>query len=182
MKDSRLTDSELELLSQLLKEDSVSIVWDINAFYFNTAKASYKLECFDDKPDGSGYEYDEIFFCKFLKLSKKEKFEVGNPKYWYKIIAKKAKIKALEVVEVVQKYPEARLVEENELEATAGINKVSLGLIITTTEGLVPAFLLPSNHGFSWPSKFDFYSFNEVNELLREEIKIYKIKTVPNNT
>jgi hypothetical protein len=182
MKDLRLTDSEVALLSQLLREESVSIIWDLNAFYFNTENATYKLECLDDHPDGSDYEYDEIFYCTFTKLKKKEVFKEGDPKYWYKIISYKAKVETIEVVEAVQKFPENCLVNEFDLEKNDGLNKVTLGLIVTTSEGKVPAFLLPSNHGFSWPYKFDFYSFNEIEELLRKEIKIYKIKTAPNNT
>jgi len=182
MKDLRFTDSEVELLSQLLKEESLLIVWDLNAFYFNTKKETYKLECFDEHPEGSDFEYDEIFYCRFFKLEKPQKFKEGDSKYWYKIISTNTNIQAIEIVEVTQKFPEDVVVDEEQIQELKGVNKVSLGLILLTSEGLVPAILLPSNHGFSWHDKYGFYNSSEVEEMLKKEIKKYKIKSVPNHT
>jgi len=176
MKDLRLTDIEIELLSQLMEKESVSIIWDINAFYFNTAKDTYKLECCEDHPAGSNYEYDEIFYCKFLKLKKKQIFKEGDSKFWFKIISSQANIKEIDIVEVTQKFPEDKLVNIEELGNEEGVNKLSLGLIIKTIEGMVPAILFPSNHGFIWLDDYRFYSLNEIEEILKSEIKTYKIK------
>lgn len=180
MKDLRLTDIEIELLSQLIGQESVSIIWDINAFYFNIEEFTFKLECFDEHPEGSDFEYDEIFFCRFTKLKKKEKFKEGDSSFWFKIISIQAIIKDIDIVEVAQKFPDNQLVDIDELGNEDGINKVSLGLVLKTNEGIVPAVLLPSNHGFSWPDKYEFYSLSELEEILETEIKIYKIKKVPN--
>jgi hypothetical protein len=182
MKDLRFTDSEVELLSQLLKEESLSIVWDLNAFYFNTKKETYKLECFDEHPEGSDFEYDEIFYCRFFKLEKPQKFKEADRKYWYKIISTNTTILTIEIIEITQQLPDGVVVDDKMINELTGLNKVSLGLILTTTDGMVPAFLLPSNHGFSWHDKYGFYNSSEVEELLKNEIKTYKIKSVPNHT
>ncbi|KAA9331815.1 hypothetical protein [Adhaeribacter soli] len=176
MKDLRFSDSEVQLLSELLKLNSVEIVWDINAFYFNSEKVTYKLECFDDYPDGSNFEYDEIFYCRFLKLPELQKFKEGDPAFWFKIISTDSIIQAINILEVCHKYPEGVLVDESDELDFKGLNNVSLGLIITTKEGVLPAFLLPANHGFTWLEKFGFYKDKEVEEILKHKIKKYKIR------
>ncbi len=164
---------------KLIKKQSISIVWDINAFYFNTNDLTYKLECFDDLPEGSDYEYDEIFFCRFEKLDKKIKFHKDNPKFWYKIILEDTGIESIKIVDVIEVYPDETLINETEKgNFNNGLNYLTLGFVIETKEGFIPAFLLPSNHGFTWLEKYGFYSENEVKILLKENIKKFELRAV----
>lgn len=175
MKDLTIDRNQIELLKELMQFETLEIIWDINAFYFNTELQTYKLECFDEKPLGSEYQYDEIFYCQFLKLEKQLKFDKNNPKYWYKIISKSCRILKIQSVNIMQLFPDDRLIsyaKDNQLE---GINKLTVGLIIETDKGLVPAFLLPSNFGFQWQPKFDFYLKNEIEDLLFENLTHFKI-------
>ena len=180
MKDFRIDIKQIELLNELIGIES-TIIWDINAFYFNSSNTSYKLECLEDIPAGSEYKYDEIFYCEFIKHENQIEFEEGNPKYWYKIIDKKAKIESIEIINIIQEFPDDELLNnENETTNSKGINRLTIGLIIKTENGWIPAFLLPSNHGFSWQGKYQYYQKEEVEFLLRKEIKKYQIKTVLN--
>lgn len=70
MTDLRFTSTETKLIASLLNYDNISIIWDVNAFYFNTANATFKLECYDTQPEGSDNRFDEVFFCRFCKLNK----------------------------------------------------------------------------------------------------------------
>lgn len=179
MNDLRINSSEIILIRELIELKSVSIIWDINAFYFNSYDSTYKLECFDDLPEGSDFEYDEIFFCRFEKLNERIEFKTGDPKFWHKIVSEDTKIGSVKIVDVIEVYPDQRLIEESEKEKfESGLNYISLGLIIETDEGFVPAFLLPSNHGFTWLDRYDFYSEAELNKLLEENIKKFKLTTV----
>lgn len=179
MNDVRLTVSEINLLAELLTEKSVSIIWDINAFYFNASGVTYKLECYEVLPDGSNSQYDELFFCKFSRLPKSLLFKQEKPGYWYKIVAHNAEIQLLEIVEVTQLFPGNQLLDEQDIAVNAaGLNKVCLGLLITTEAGVLPALLLPSNHGFMWLEKYDFYERYEVEKILSEHIKKYRLKKV----
>jgi hypothetical protein len=179
MNDLRFTSDELKLLSELLNPSESSIIWDINAFYFNIAKSTYKLECFDASPDGSNYQYDEIFFCRFTKLSNQIQFEEDNEKYWYKIFSKSISISSFDIIDIIQVYPSQTIIDKNALKQYInGINRMTLGVVINTPLGSIPAFLLPSNHGFAWHPKFDFYSKGEIEEILKSDIKNYEIRSI----
>ena len=179
MNDLRINSGEISLIIELIKKQSISIIWDINAFYFNANNSTYKLECFDDLPEGSDYEYDEIFFCRFEKLDKKIEFQKDNPKFWYKIISEDIKIESIKIVDVIEVYPDEILIDETEKENfNNGLNYLTLGFVIETKEGFVPAFLLPSNHGFAWLDKYGFYSENEIGNLLKENIEKFELRAV----
>ena len=179
MKDLRINNEEINLIIELVKHQSISIIWDINAFYFNTNESTYKLECIDDLPEGSNYKYDEIFYCRFEKLNEKIKFHKNNPKYWYKIISEGTKIESIKIVDIIEVYPDGILIDETEKRNfDKGSNYLSLGFVIETKEGFIPAFLLPSNHGFTWLEKYDFYSENEIDNLLKENIETFELRTV----
>ncbi len=181
MQDLRIDINQINSLESLKNKD-VSIIWDINAFYFNLNNTTYKLECLNKNPVGSNYQNDEIFYCQFVKLSEKIEFEEGNPKYWYKIIDKKANIASIRIIDIIQEFPDDNLlIDENDATNKNGINKLTVGLILETKKGWIPAFLLPSNHGFSWQDKYQYYQKEEVMMLLKQELIKYKIKTVPNN-
>jgi hypothetical protein len=128
MKDLRLSVEEIDLLSQMIGKESVSIIWDLNAFYFNVENSTFKLECFDAQPEGSDFEYDKIFFCRFSKVKNQEYFKKEDSKYWYKILINQAKVIGINIVEVAQKFPDNQLVDLNESSNQAGINKISLRL------------------------------------------------------
>jgi hypothetical protein len=177
MNDVRFTSSEIKLLAELLNENAVSIIWDVNAFYFNTNRATYKLECCDAYPAGSDYKYDELFFCKFSRLPERMRFEKGEVDYWYKTIACNAKILGIEIVEAIQWFPGDKLLEESELPVeTDGLNRLCLGLLITTMAGIIPAILLPSNYGFAWLEKYSFYGRSEIEAMLLDDIRKYQLK------
>jgi hypothetical protein len=177
MKDLTIDKKQIELIHTLTKFSSIEIIWDINAFYFNTDSKTYKLECFDEKPEGSDYKYDEIFYCQFQSLNERIEFEENNPKFWYKIISKDCKIIDICFLNVIELFPDNELVStDNEGIYKSGLNKSTLGLIIETDKGFLPAFILPSNHGFQWQPKFDFYSKTEIDKLIIEKIKYCEIK------
>jgi hypothetical protein len=179
MSDLRFTSEEIKLISDLTNYESVAIIWDINAFYFNTDKATFKLSCTGDLPEGSDYEYDEIFYCRFEKLPEKVSFSSNDPKFWYKIIPSEIKIDSVKIINVVQVFPKDFLIDSSEISNhERGLNKLSLGLIVETEKGLLPAFLLPSNHGFTWQTKYDFYSQAEVSELLKDNITKFELRMV----
>ncbi len=179
MSDLWFTNEEIKLISDLINYESVEIIWDINAFYFNTDKSTFKLFCETDLPKGSDYEYDEIFYCRFEKVDEKIGFKSNDPKFWYKIISTDIKIDSVKVIDVVQVFPNDILISINELsEFEDGLNKLSLGLIIGTEKGLLPAFLLPSNHGFDWQTKYDFYSETEIKEVLEKNIKKFELRNL----
>lgn len=177
MNDLSFDTEQIELLKKLTDFDTVEIIWDLNAFYFNTNLKTYKLECFDARPLGSNYEYDEICYCIFVELEKRIEFTLSDKKHWHKIFSSGYKITGLEWINIIEHFPENRLIPtENQEAYQNGLNKSSLGLIIQTDKGFLPAFLLPSNFGFHWQPKFDFYSRLEIDELISENIKYYEIK------
>ncbi|MEP6902053.1 MAG: hypothetical protein ABJA66_09900 [Actinomycetota bacterium] len=179
MNELEFTTEEVSLISEIINQKSVSIIWDINAFYFNTQQFTYKLECISDLPEGSNYEYDEIFYCRFEKLNEKVSFSSNDPKFWYKIISKEIKVDSIKIINIIQVFPKDFLIDISEISNyKKGLNKLSLGLIVETKEGSIPAFLLPSNHGFTWQTKYDFYSQAEVSELLTDKITKFKLRTV----
>lgn len=176
MNDMRFTASEFKLLTEIANNRAVSIIWDINAFYFNTDGATYKLECCDAHPNGSDYQYDELFFCRLSRLPKRMRFEEEKIDYWYKIVAYNAKILRIEVVETIQLFPGDKLLGEYELPvSTGGLNRLCLGLLITTEAGVIPAILRPSNYGFTWLEKYNFYERSEVEEILANDIRKYQL-------
>lgn len=177
MNDARLTAAEVECLTELLDKDAVSIIWDINAFYFNTNSTTYKLECCEEHPAGSDYQYDELFFCKFSRLPRMLLFEKGEASYWYKIIASDAKILEIELVETAQLSPGDRVLGEDELPVnTDCLNKLCLGLLVTTTAGVVPAIIRPSSYGFTWLEKYGLYERSEVEKMLVNDVRKYQLR------
>ena len=131
----------------------------------------------DDVPEGgNAEEYDEIFFCSMTLLKEKEQFQENDPRYWYKVLSKDCKVLSIKSLNVLHKFPDNKLIPPDKIDTSnMGVNKYSLGLIIETDQGYVPAFLLPSNHGFQWCDKFDFHSLKEINELLSKNIEHYEI-------
>jgi hypothetical protein len=177
MNDVRFTASEIQLLTELLNKEAVSIIWDINAFYFDTEDATYKLECCDEQSAGSDEQYDELFFGKLYKLSKRVRFEANREKYWYKIISHNVKILEIELVETIQYFPGDKLFDKHELPVnTDGLNKLCLGLIVTTTVGIIPAILMPSNYGFMWLERYGLYERSEVETILVNDVGKYQIQ------
>jgi hypothetical protein len=177
MNDLRFTASEVKLLAELVNKNAVSIIWDINAFYFNTDSVTYKLECCDATPAGSDYQYDELFFCRLSKLPKEVRFEEGKVDYWYKIVACNTKILEIEVVETIQLFPGDKQLKEDELPVgIGGLNRLCLGLLITTAAGVIPATLRPSNYGFAWLEKYEFYERREVEAILANDIRKYQLR------
>jgi hypothetical protein len=171
MNDVRFAASEVKLLAELLNKNAVSIIWDVNAFYFNAGSVTYKLECCDASPTGSDYQYDELLFCRLSKLPKEVRFEEGKVGYWYKIITSNTKILGIEVVETIQLFPGDKQLEEDELPVGIdGLNRLCLGLLITTAAGIIPAILRPSNYGFAWLEKYEFYERSEVEAILANDI------------
>lgn len=155
----------------------MEIIWDINAFYFNTSARTYKLECIEEVPDGgSAEDYDEIFFCSVTRLKERQEFRENDPNYWYKVLSKNCKVLSIKSINVIHKFPDDKLIDPNKIDnSRAGLNKYSLGLIIETDQGFVPAFLLPSNHDFHWFDKIHFHSLMEINQLLSDNIEFYEI-------
>ncbi len=45
-------------------------------------------------------------------------------------------------------------------------------------KGLIPAFHLPSNYGFEWAEKFDFYPAQEIREILKVKIKEFELREI----
>lgn len=179
MNDLTLTERQKGLIRNLINVQKTEIVWDINAFYFNTKQASFKLECFDASPVGSIDKYDEIFYCEFSELDARLKFEHNKPDFWYKIISDDCKILEVKYVNVIELFPDNKLVPLGDaINNNAGLNKSTLGLILHTDKGFVPAFLLPSNHGFTWHPKIDFYSKHEIDQLLVKNIAYYELAGV----
>ena len=180
MTDLRFTSTEIQLIASLLNHDAVSIIWDINAFYFNTADTTYKMECLEAQPEGSDYEFDEVFFCRFEKLAECGRFDDSEQGYWFKTVVANAKIRSIEVIETAHVFPDNTLssiqVHGN------GITHVSLGLVINTDAGIVPAWLLPSRHGFTWLEKQRVYTSDEVDKWLRYDIKVYNRNLLPRNS
>jgi hypothetical protein len=174
MTDLRFTSTEIQLIAQLLNHDALSVIWDINAFYFNTPDTTYKMECFDAHPEGSDYEFDEVFFCRFEKLAERAEFDDSQPEYWFKTVATNAKISFIEVIETAHVFPEDNLISTQV--NGPGITPVSLGLLICTETGVIPAFLLPSNYGFTWLEKQSLYTSDAVEEMLQCHIKTYNRK------
>ncbi|GAB3577673.1 hypothetical protein [Hymenobacter daeguensis] len=179
MNDLTLDDKQMQLIKNLVGLRTIEIVWDINAFYFNTPLASFKLECLDASPTGSDYKYDEIFYCEFSECGTRLIFENNAHKYWYKIICSDCNVHSIQYINVVELFPENKLIPLERLyNYETGLNKSTLGLIVQTDKGFVPAFLLPSNHGFTWQPKFDFYSKDEIDQLLIDNIKFYEVVDV----
>ncbi len=177
MKNLTIDKKQIELIKKMFEFSSVEIIWDLNAFYFNTEKRTYKLECFDEIPEGSDFKYDEIFYCTFSDLNERIEFEENNPKFAYKIISNDCKIIEIKYINVCELFPNNELVSIESLgNYQSGLNKLTLGLIIETDKGFLPAFILPSNHGFQWQPKFEFYSELEIEKLIAENIKYYEIK------
>lgn len=175
MTDLRFTPVEIQLLSSLLSYDSLSVIWDINAFYFNTPKITYKLECFEAHPEGSDYEFDEVFFCRFEQLTEYIEFDATQAEYWFKVVATDTHIRSLEVIETAHVFPGNTMTHLQN--RGHGVTLISLGLVINTDAGVIPALLLPSNHGFTWLKKQGLYTSDEVEELLLHDIKTYNRKT-----
>lgn len=177
MKDLSIDIKEIKLIKKLTELSSIEIIWDLNAFYFNSEIKTYKLECFVDKPEGSDFKYDEIFYCRFLELNERIEFEDENSKFWYKIISRNCKIIGINSLNVLELFPNNELIPtENLKNHKYGLNKLTLGLIIETDKGFIPAFLLNSNHGFHWQPKYGFYTAMEIEKLIAENIKYYEIK------
>jgi len=177
MKDISFKENQITILTKLISFNSVEIIWDINAFYINTNNLTFKLECLVDYPLGSNYEYDEISYCDLYQLDEIIKFDDDNSIYWYKILSKNCKINNISYINILQEFPSDELVDLNKIEkSVVGLNKITIGIILQTNLGFIPAFLLPSNYGFQWQPKFDFYNENEINKLIRENIKYYEIK------
>ncbi len=128
-------------------------------------------------PDGgSAEDYDEIFFCSVTRLKERQEFRENDSNYWYKVLSKNCKILSIKSINVIHKFPDDKLIAPDKVDiSSAGLNKYSLGLIIETDQGFVPALLLPSNHGFHWFDKIDFHSLNEINQLLSDNIEFYEI-------
>jgi len=177
MKDLTIDTKQINLIQNLAEFSSVEIIWDLNAFYFNTEKKTYKLECFDEIPEGSDFKYDEIFYSTFTDLKKRIEFEENNPKFWYKIISNGCKILGIKYINVYELFPDNELIPIKSLEKYhSGLNKSTLGLIIETDKGFLPAFILPSNYGFQWQPKFEFYTAVEIDKLIIEKIQYCEIK------
>jgi len=179
MNDLTINDRQKLLMKTLIGLQAVEIVWDINAFYFNTQLASFKLECLEAVPLGSNYAYDEIFYCDFSECNTRIRFENGDKNFWYKIISSDCVIHKIDFISVIELFPENKVIPiESANNHEQGLNKSTLGLILQTNKGFVPAFLLPSNHGFTWQPKFDFYSKDEVDQLLVDNIMYYEVMSL----
>ena len=177
MTDLTVDIKQIELIKTLTEFSSIEIIWDLNAFYFNSEVKTFKLECLADHPEGSDFKYDEIFYCKFLELNDRIKFEDENSKYWYKIISRCCKIIGIKSLNVFELFPDNKLIPIEDLKKyDHGLNKLTLGLIIETDQGFLPAFLLNSNHGFHWQPKYEFYTKMEIDKLIAENIKHFEIK------
>ena len=176
MNDLTFNQEEIKLIHDLLKLNSVQIVWDINAFYFNSNSVTYKLECFCATPAGSEYKYDEIFYCRFQKSNEYITFEENKTEYWYKIFNRGVKIVSIKYINVLELFPCNKVVSEQSTDPRdMGLNKSTLGLIIETDKGFLPSFILPSNYGFIWQPKIELYTKNEIEELLSENIPHYEM-------
>lgn len=177
MNDLRITGEEVDLLRDLMKYESVSVIWDLNAFYINSEKTTYKLECFDDLPEGSDSQFDEIVYCRFAKLSEKIEFCNPDPGFWYKILVEATRVEEVQIVDITQVFPQGILVDPDKISNFEnGSNRVSLGCLFKVTEGFLPAFVLPSNYGFSWHEKYTFYSEEEAIFLLEKEIGKFELR------
>ena len=129
-----------------------------------------------DKPVGSDYEYDENFYCRLFDLKERIEFKENDPKFWYRIISPNCKILRIQYLNVIQLFPDNKIIPINAADKDKkGLNKLTLGMVIETDKGFLPAFLLPSNHGFQWQPKYGFYSKSEVEKLLEENIRDYEI-------
>jgi hypothetical protein len=179
MNDLRITEKESGLLRELINCESVAIVWDLNAFYFNTKTTTYKLECLADLPEGAASEYDEIVFCRFQKLKQMVVFRESEAGFWYKIVTKATKVHEVKIVDIVQVFPQEALIDRVDItKYESGLNGLSLGCVIRTNEGSLPAFTLPSNFGFDWAEKYAFYSEGEVADILQTEIKKFELRPI----
>lgn len=177
MTDLTLRNEEIEAIKELKEFHSIKIIWDVNAFYLNSDKRTFKLGCFDEIPEGSDYEYDEIFYCRFEELPYYIEFFENDSNYWYKIISEDCRIVNIQCINVVQLFPDNKIVPiENYKSSENGLNRSTIGLIIETDKGFVPAFLLPSNFGFNWLNKFEFYTKSEIENLINEQLKYCEIK------
>ena len=134
------------------------------------------MECFEARPEGSNYEFDEVFFCRFDKLAEYIKFDDSQAGYWFKKISTNSRIRSLEIVETAHAFPDNTIT--NIQDSGQGITLVSLGLLISTDAGIIPALLLPSNHGFTWLEKQRLYTSAEVEELLQHDIRTYTRKSL----
>ncbi|THH36294.1 hypothetical protein [Neolewinella litorea] len=173
MIDLRVNVDQVALLRCLIG-NCVKIVWDINAFYFNTQTATYKLECRTELPEGARSQYDEIDYCKVFALEEAIEFENDSSKYWYKIIDTNTTVKSIYIIDVSHKFPEDKLIDlDLEYKKQNGVNNYTIGLIIITENGRIPAFITPSNFGFGWHPKFGYYSPNEIESLLNEITPYY---------
>jgi hypothetical protein len=123
-----LKDQEIELIKEMMACEDVEIVWDINAFYFNTRGITYKLSCFEEIRYGSEYKYDEIFFCRFDKLEEPLSFDKNESKYWYTIITANCKLQKIELINVCQVFPNDELIPETDRwKFKDGLNNLTLG-------------------------------------------------------
>ncbi|GAA4370227.1 hypothetical protein GCM10023185_44580 [Hymenobacter saemangeumensis] len=183
MKDFRFDAREIGLLIELISQKPVEIVWDLNAFYLNTDTTTYKMECIDAPPAGAENEYDEIFFCKIEQLESRLHFKKNAPGYWYKIVTSNAEIQVLIIVEVERLFVDGRLFQNhNQKDTSENINMLSLGLLIQTNEGVIPAVLVPSEFGFSWLERHGYYNLNEALELITKrvgDVELRSISSIP---
>lgn len=171
MNDLTLGEIEINLLKEVARLNTIEIVWDINAFYFNSNSNTYKLECLGEKPTGSQYQYDEIFYCRFHKLNERIIFIENDSDYWYKIISNDCKIISIQYMNILELFPDNKIVPIESADLNAiGLNKSTIGLIIETDKGFLPAFILPSNHGFTWQPKMELYSKAEIEKLISENV------------
>lgn len=160
-----LSQAETASLATLLHRDPVTIVWDINAFYFVTSHGTYKLECISEAPAGADSKYDEVFSCRFMQEDAPFQFVQNEPGYSYKIINPSTVIQSLTIIEATQAFPSGTFLPTQTGNSEI-ITTLCLGLLITTAHGIIPALLLPDNFGFHWLEKHDFYSTEEITQLL----------------
>jgi hypothetical protein len=172
MRNLALDDNEKKLLVSLSEFKSIDIIWDLNAFYFNADKSTYKLESVDQTPESSD-SFDEIVSCRFQKLEKyvnfkKNKFNFWKKtNYWYTLF-EDCKIISIKIVDESE-----MAIAENKY--SNDYCKLNLGIIIETNKGYFPAFLLPGVYGFQWQPKYDFYTQNEIEELVIENQQYIEI-------
>lgn len=177
MNDVRINNGEIQHIRDLMNSESVSIIWDLNAFYFDDDVTTYKLECFADLPE-AGSDYDEIVYCRFIRLSERVEFRQSEPGFWYKIVSEAVKVEDVQIVDTFQIFPEESLIGADEISKhDEGVNRVSIGFLIKTSDGFLPAFVLPSNYGFDWHDKFSFYTEQEVMALLETKIRTFELRT-----
>jgi hypothetical protein len=155
--------AQVKLISQLIQQPIHQVIWDVNAFYFNTSKTTIKLECLADNPEEAAHDYDEICYTRIFNLNKTLTFKEAS-KWAFKIVATDIRISKIEVLPTFIKFPESITAkEEKEFESNFGLNKIDLGLAIYIDNLFLPAYLLPNNFGFVWLNEKRLYKKEELN-------------------